>query len=663
MKNSEPNSKTKAKAALKAISKAASPEELAREYDVAESRIREWIAHLERKAHQLFPAEQTASKSVENISTDEDSPELRHLISLLQATLDATANGILVIDLDGKVVTYNKRFLEMWEIPESIADTGEDEKLLGYVLDQLEHPEEFLNRVKELYNRPSATSQDILRFKDGRIFERYSLPQRMGDEITGRVWSFMDVTEQRAAKEKMDRLGQLLRSINANVEEGILRSTPEEGLIYVNDAFVDIFGYDTKGEALAASPEQYYANEEKREELINKLERDGHIKNEEVRFRRKDGSEFWGLENSILVKTDGQLFIDGVVNDITDIKQVEEKLRQSEERYREIIENIEDGYFETDLAGNFTFFNESLTEILGYSADEMMGMNNREYMDEENAKEVFSAFNRVYETGISEKGFQWEVMTKEGERRVVEASISLIKTSDGERVGFRGIVRDITDRMRREEQIKASLKEKVVLLGEIHHRVKNNLAVVSGLLYMQAENTDDESARTLLQQSQNRIHSMAMIHEMLYENRSFSRIDPDQYIRRLINYIAENLDTGQKDITTEVETGKIQLDMNSAIPCALIINELLTNAYKYAFEGREKGKITVRFFQENGEFRLEVADDGIGLDEEQVRRDYEEGKGLGFFLVETLANQIDGELNIEQDNGTRFVITFPAKLA
>jgi PAS domain S-box-containing protein len=135
-------------------------------------------------------------------------------------------------------------------------------------------------------------------------------------------------------------------------------------------------------------------------------------------------------------------------------REAEEALRQSEERYRTILDDIEDGYFEVDIAGNFTFFNDSLCRIIGYSRDEMMGMNNRHYMDKENAKKVFQAFSRVYTTGKPTKGFDWEIIEKDGTRRFVEASASPIRGSEGEPIGFRGIVRDITERKRAGEEIR-----------------------------------------------------------------------------------------------------------------------------------------------------------------------------------------------------------------
>lgn len=649
----------KARLALEALQGGKTPVELSEKHQVPVSLVNHWTNLLKSRAEILFVGD--GSGKVDSIDAASlESEKLKAYISLLRATLEATVNGILVIDTDGRIVTYNRRFLDMWRLPENVMAQGEDDKAIRHVLDQLKDPEQFQQRVREVYDHPEETTHDVLHFKDGRVFERYSYPQRLGDEIVGRVWSFMDVTEQREAEARMNRLGRLLKSINANVEEGILRSTPGEGLIYVNEAFLNIFGYESREEALSVPPEHYYADPDHRWELVKKLEQDKRLTNEEVKFRRKDGSTFWGLENSTLVEGGGELYIDAVINDITERKKVEEALRQSEEKYRTILENIEDGYFETDLKGRLTFFNRALQRVVGYPGEQLIGMDSSEYMDAKNARKVYQVFNKVYRTGEPERGFEWEIINKDGDRKTVEASISLKKNSEGVSTGFRGIMRDITARKKHEEEINRSLKEKEILLGEIHHRVKNNLAVISGLLYLQSQKTEDATAQTLLTQSQSRIHSMAMIHEMLYDTRSFANIQPDVYINKLISYISKNLFPGSKNIRTEVTTGDIELVMSVAIPCALIINELLTNAYKYAFEGRDEGTIRVDFTREGDTYRLEVWDNGIGFAEKPVLN-RETGEGLGLFLVDTLVSQLDGTLDLEIDQGSRFIITFPAE--
>jgi PAS domain S-box-containing protein len=144
----------------------------------------------------------------------------------------------------------------------------------------------------------------------------------------------------------------------------------------------------------------------------------------------------------------------GLKNEIKERKRTEGALRESEEKYRTILENIEDGYYEVDVAGNFTFFNNSMCKILGYPKDELIGMNNRQYMDRETAESVYQVFNKAYATGKPDKGFDWEFMRKDGAKRHVESSISLIKDAKGHRIGFRGIVRDVSERKRGEEQLK-----------------------------------------------------------------------------------------------------------------------------------------------------------------------------------------------------------------
>ena len=197
----------------------------------------------------------------------------------------------------------------------------------------------------------------------------------------------------------------------------------------------------------------------------------------EYQFVNKEGEVRWIMETVVPIQYLGRRAALGNFMDITERKQAEEALRESEEKYRTVLEDIEDGYFEVGIAGNFTFFNDPLCGIIGYSRDEMMGMNNRQYMDKENAKKVYQAFNRVYTTGKPSKEFGWEITRKDGTKRFTEASVSLKRNSEGEPIGFRGIVRDITERKWAEEALRESeekYRDLVDQMGEGYAVVRGN---------------------------------------------------------------------------------------------------------------------------------------------------------------------------------------------
>ena len=259
--------------------------------------------------------------------------------------------------------------------------------------------------------------------------------------------------------------------------------------IYINPAFTNITGYSLEDIFTGrkwfhtASPFPEY-----RQEIIGSLKRDVIQKGVEKIFSVvcKNG-EIKEIEFKPTLLDDGRIVM--IFSDITEHKRAEDTLKESEEKYRTILENIEDGYFEVDIAGSLTFFNDSLCRTLGYSKDEMIGMNNRKYTDKENAKKLYEAFNKVYRTGEPIKGFGWEVVTKDGRKLFGEVSVSLIKDSKGKPTGFRGIARDITERKRAEEE-KASLQEILRqsqkmeaiggLAGGIAHDFNNLLTVISG---------------------------------------------------------------------------------------------------------------------------------------------------------------------------------------
>jgi diguanylate cyclase (GGDEF)-like protein/PAS domain S-box-containing protein len=247
------------------------------------------------------------------------------------------------------------------------------------------------------------------------------------------------------------------RSIFENAPEGIFQTAPDGRLLSANPASAHMLGYgspeDMKSSVVNLG-KQLYVNAEDRSRVTKLVEERGVVKGFEVPFYSRDGSIVWvSLYVQAARDEDGNLFYQGTMENITERVKMERALRESEEKYRNILENIEEGYYEVDVAGNFTLFNSSMLKILGYPEEEMKGMNNRRYVSRETARKVFAAYNEVYRTGIASKNVDWEIIRKDGKKVFVETSVSLMKDAKGNTVGFRGIMHDVTDRKRMEEEI------------------------------------------------------------------------------------------------------------------------------------------------------------------------------------------------------------------
>ncbi len=217
---------------------------------------------------------------------------------------------------------------------------------------------------------------------------------------------------------------------------------------------------------------------------------------------------------------------------------------------------------------------------------------------------------------------------------------------------------EIVERMRAEGQIRASLREKEVLLKEIHHRVKNNLQVISSLLYLQSQNVGDALSLEMLRDSQNRVRSMALVHEKLYQSEDLARVDFAGYISSLINHLFQSYGVNSSLIGLKTSVDDFAVDIDTAIPCGLILNELISNSLKHAFPDGRAGEIHVELRSDNaGQFTLLVSDNGIGLPEDWGLRETE---SLGLQLVNTLVNQLGGTIELDGSGGTAFKITFAA---
>ncbi len=268
-------------------------------------------------------------------------------------------------------------------------------------------------------------------------------------------------------RSRQSEFTHLAEDIISNINVGIY-IVQNRKFVYVSPLFEKLSGYSYAD--LADTNPLDYLHPDDREMIRKKaikLLKGKSSAAYEYRFTRKNGGEFWVLEmiTSITYKGDRAALVSFM--DITERKQMEEALRQSEEKHRTIIENIRDGYFEVDLAGNYIFFNESICEIHGYSKEEMMGMNYQQYVDKENAKKVFDAFNEIYKTGIAGGIFDHEIIRKDGTKRQVEISATLQKDSSGNPIGFRGTTRDVTERRKMEETIRQSEERYRTILDEM----------------------------------------------------------------------------------------------------------------------------------------------------------------------------------------------------
>jgi two-component sensor histidine kinase len=215
---------------------------------------------------------------------------------------------------------------------------------------------------------------------------------------------------------------------------------------------------------------------------------------------------------------------------------------------------------------------------------------------------------------------------------------------------------EITERMQAQERIRASLKEKEVLLQEIHHRVKNNLQVISSLLNLQASTIDSQETLEAFRESQNRIRSMALIHEQLYESHDLARIDFGAYVRNLATFLFRSYAADLGQVTLEIEADEVSLGIHQAVPCGLILNELMSNALKHAFPAGQAGRIRVALGANEDKVTLMLSDSGVGL---PTNMDYRTTNSLGLQLVSTLVDQLDGEIALENRNGTSFQLIFP----
>jgi len=356
---------------------------------------------------------------------------------------------------------------------------------------------------------------------------------------------------------------------------------------------------------------------------------------------------------------EGKPAIQGFILDITDQVEAQNSINKRTNFIETILNNLPLGIAVNEInSGKSTFLNKEFQEISGWTKKEIPNLRKLFKKALNNPGQGKNISNKI-RSDIKEKkpeNLFWdsiELESKTGDKKYLSAKT--IPLYDQNLIIL--TVQDITERITADKQIQHSLKEKEILLREVHHRVKNNLQTISSLLDLQAESIKDSAALEAFRSSQSRIRSMALIHERLYKSENLSRIKAQEYIKNLIDYLEATYDSQAGNIKLKTNVQNILLNLDTAIPCGLIINELVSNSMKYAFPGEQAGTIEVSLLVSSADsISLSVKDDGIGIPADIT---VENSPSLGLQLVYLLAKQINGTLITERKNGTKVELIFP----
>ncbi|BDZ69212.1 PAS domain S-box protein [Methanobacterium ferruginis] len=357
-----------------------------------------------------------------------------------------------------------------------------------------------------------------------------------------------------------------------------------------------------------------------------------------------------------------QLLMDGVWK-VVDRRRAEEALKSSEIRLSDAMDIAHLANWELDVDKQVFIFNDKLYSMLGTTVEKEGSYRMpvdyyiMEYVHPDDVQFIKGGITKSSEHNEPFFGnaFEHRIIRRDGVTRYVAIRVKVDQASENGNIRVYGTFQDITERKIVEKKLKESLEEKEMLLKEIHHRVKNNLMVISSLLNLQSQYIKDKEALDIFKESQNRAKSMALIHERLYRSTDLKKIDFGEYIHTLANDLFHTYVTDPSRIKLNMNLENVMVDINTTVPLGLILNELVTNSMKYAFPEGKEGEIDIEFHKQEDNFILIVSDTGVGFPE---GLDFRNTGSLGLQLVNNLVSQIDGEITLDNNQGTEFKITF-----
>ena len=510
-------------------------------------------------------------EDITDIHRAEEEIQFKNVI--LSTQQETSLDGILVVDENGKILSFNRHFIELWGIPDDVIASRSDERVLQYVGDKLADTEAFVARVTYLYNHKDEESLEEILLKDGRILDRYSAPMVGQDKkYYGRVWYFRDITWRKRAEEALRASEQRYRDVVEDQTEFICRFLPDGRLSFVNEAYCSYFGLNRE--------------------------------------------ECFGRRHSVILPPE-------------DIKKMKDHLAAlTVEHPVALITHrivLQSGEIRWHRWSDRAIFN-TLGDVIEYQS---VGR------DITSQKEIETQLKNYKETL---------------EQRVRDRTSELSETN-------LKLKKQIEDRKKIQKKLTLSSKEKDLLLREVHHRVKNNLQLIIGLIDMTKTRAHEPIVISTLTDIMAKVQTMGSIHTRLYESKRFDKINMKRQVHDLVEMISGFCDHDRLDITTNINCAEIYLPVDQAIPCALALNEIISNIHKHAFSGRRSGLVEISSSKKDGKLRFIIRDNGIGL---PSGFDIEKSNRLGLKLMRTLVEQqLHGNVQITSKAGTEVVIEFP----
>ena len=585
---------------------------------------------------------------------------LRESEARIRALINAPTDAMILIDSAGIVLAINDAHVRWFK--ESI------DELIGSCIFDL-FPSDIAEFRRAQANTVFNTGEPI-HFEESqeeKIFNTNIYPVfGAKGKVTAVAVYAQDITEHKRVADALWESEGKLRSIVEQSGDGIVLVDEQGTIIEWNPGQERITGlsraevlgkymWDVQFRMAAADRATPAVYEQVKAGVLKFLEtgQSGRLdKLQKTVIKRPDGERRVIQVAIFHIKTDEGFMAGAISRNITELSRAEDALRKSEEKYRALFETAKDAIFLSDEAGKFVDVNQAACESLGYSREELLRLSNREIDADPTG---YEAFLKVRNALAEEAIFEVSQQRKDGTLLPVEITGKFFKI-DGELLSL-AIARDITERKAAEEQIKRSLREKDVLMREMHHRVKNNLQVASSLLSMQARITRSKEAIDVLSKSQSRINTMALIHTKLYESGNLSELNMEEFVGTLSEQLFQSYPVTDTKITHIIRITDRKFPISVGMYVGLIINELISNALQHAFGGRKEGTIEVSLTaSDGGRVNLSVSDNGVGL---PPGFNINKTGSFGLHLVKILIeDQLQGELAVISDEGATFNMEF-----